>query len=202
MAKELPYFQFEPAYWMMGKIQLCSLETKGAFIDLCARYWNSECEMTIEDAEIFCGKNNIKQLLEKKIVTKLDTQIIIDFLDLQILKCAETSNKRRDAVNKRWAKHRNKTNTNEIQTDTSVLQTDTYKIKGDKRKEKKIIEDNIEERKRVFSTQVIYTNNKSIILEEQDVKEFISYWTEHGPNDKKMRFEKQTSFAIDRRLQT
>lgn len=30
--------------------------------------------------------------------------------------------------------------------------------------------------------------------------EFIDYWTEHGPNDRKMRFEKQTSFDIKKRL--
>ena len=35
---------------------------------------------------------------------------------------------------------------------------------------------------------------------EKMLDEFESYWTEHGPNDKKMRFEKQTSFSIARRL--
>jgi len=33
------------------------------------------------------------------------------------------------------------------------------------------------------------------------LNEFYSYWTEHGENDKKMRFEKQTSFDIKRRLE-
>ena len=37
---------------------------------------------------------------------------------------------------------------------------------------------------------------------EQMLKDFESYWTEHGPNDKKMRYEKQTSFSITRRLIT
>jgi len=32
--------------------------------------------------------------------------------------------------------------------------------------------------------------------------EFYEYWVEHGPKDKKMRFEKETSFAISRRLGT
>ena len=32
--------------------------------------------------------------------------------------------------------------------------------------------------------------------------EFFAYWTEHGPKDKKMRFEKQTSFDVKRRLVT
>ena len=34
------------------------------------------------------------------------------------------------------------------------------------------------------------------------LNDFFSYWTEHGVKDKKMRFEKQTSFSIDRRLKT
>lgn len=33
------------------------------------------------------------------------------------------------------------------------------------------------------------------------VRDFYDYWTEHGENDKKMRFEKETSFDITKRLQ-
>lgn len=32
------------------------------------------------------------------------------------------------------------------------------------------------------------------------MNEFFEYWTEHGPNDKKMRYEKQTSFDVNLRL--
>jgi len=32
------------------------------------------------------------------------------------------------------------------------------------------------------------------------LQEFYLYWTEHGPKDKKMRYEKQTSFDTGRRL--
>jgi uncharacterized LabA/DUF88 family protein len=34
MAKELPYFKFEPNQWENGNIQICSHEEKGVFIDL------------------------------------------------------------------------------------------------------------------------------------------------------------------------
>jgi hypothetical protein len=34
------------------------------------------------------------------------------------------------------------------------------------------------------------------------IKDFYEYWTEHSPNDKKLRFEKQTSFDVNRRLKT
>lgn len=34
------------------------------------------------------------------------------------------------------------------------------------------------------------------------IQDFFEYWTEHGENDKKMRFEKEKSFGIKRRLST
>ena len=40
MAKELPYFKFEPSEWDNGIIQMCSRESKGLFIDICAMYWS------------------------------------------------------------------------------------------------------------------------------------------------------------------
>ena len=36
----------------------------------------------------------------------------------------------------------------------------------------------------------------------QELHKFTDYWTEHGINDKKMRFEKEKSFGIPRRLDT
>jgi len=33
-------------------------------------------------------------------------------------------------------------------------------------------------------------------------KEFFEYWTEHGKDDKKMRFEKEKTFGLSRRLAT
>ena len=34
------------------------------------------------------------------------------------------------------------------------------------------------------------------------INDFFNYWTEHGPNDRKMRFEKEKSFGLTRRLAT
>ena len=34
------------------------------------------------------------------------------------------------------------------------------------------------------------------------LSDFFEYWTEHGEKDKKMRFEKEKSFGISRRLST
>jgi hypothetical protein len=55
----------------------------------------------------------------------------------------------------------------------------------------------IAERKMNFANQLsIYKKDYS----KDILNEFYLYWTEHGTNDKKMRFEKQTSFDISRRL--
>ena len=39
MAKELPYFKFEPSEWLEGEIQICSDESISCFINLCSAYW-------------------------------------------------------------------------------------------------------------------------------------------------------------------
>jgi hypothetical protein len=55
----------------------------------------------------------------------------------------------------------------------------------------------IAERKINFANQLaIYKKDYS----KDILNEFYLYWTEHGINDKKMRFEKQTSFDVSRRL--
>jgi len=62
-----------------------------------------------------------------------------------------------------------------------------------------VIKKNIEERKSDFKksfTPFLENYNKI------DLNEFFLYWTEHSINDKKMRFEKEKSFGIERRLAT
>ena len=42
----------------------------------------------------------------------------------------------------------------------------------------------------------------SISYDKVLMTEFFEYWSEHGDNDKKMRFEKEKSFSVERRLKT
>jgi hypothetical protein len=56
---------------------------------------------------------------------------------------------------------------------------------------------NIEERKKDFyATLSIFVSE----YPKEMIREFFNYWSEHGTNDKKMRFEKQTTFGIKQRL--
>ena len=42
--------------------------------------------------------------------------------------------------------------------------------------------------------------DKAEFQEKGELNNFYAYWTEHGDTDKKMRFEKERSFSISRRL--
>lgn len=44
--------------------------------------------------------------------------------------------------------------------------------------------------------------NYTGIYPKDMLRDFFDYWTEHGTNDKKMRFEKEKTFGITRRLST
>ena len=59
--------------------------------------------------------------------------------------------------------------------------------------------ENINDRKLKFSTTLI----PFLDLYDKDlIRAFCDYWTEHGDKDKKMRFEKEKSFGLARRLAT
>lgn len=55
----------------------------------------------------------------------------------------------------------------------------------------------INERKAEFKNSL-----HPLFLNENDLNDFYLYWTEHGINDKKMRWEKEKSFGIERRVTT
>jgi uncharacterized phage protein (TIGR02220 family) len=129
---KLQWFKFTPSDWMMGKIQKCPAETRGMFINLCCLYWNKECELSFEDAEIEVDEEHLSILIKKKIVTVDDENIRISFLDEQMEGILETSDKRRDAANKRWGKKSAKA----MQVDASALKNDANAMQNDADKSK------------------------------------------------------------------
>ena len=105
MAKELPYFMFEPSEWDNGNIQMCSRESKGLFADLCSLYWSRLGELPHALAlQKLCNGNKdaMQELIEHDIFGVINGQIVIDFLDEQLQERGQTSEKRRDAAQKRW----------------------------------------------------------------------------------------------------
>lgn len=134
---KLQWFKFTPTDWIMGKIQRCPEITQARFMRLICLYWNKECLLSFEDAEIEIDKEHLDILINKKIVKVEDTFLIIDFLNEQLGCIAETSEKRRKAVLLRWAKVK-QNDTSVLQTDTSVLQSDTDKSRVEKDKRNNI----------------------------------------------------------------
>ena len=80
--KQLPWFKFSPADWMMGRISRQSCEVQVAFLRLCCIYWNAECVMTYEHAELEAD-GYLEKLIALKMVEVYEDGICIKFLDIQ-----------------------------------------------------------------------------------------------------------------------
>jgi hypothetical protein len=232
MAKELPYFQFEPAEYLTKDISFCSLSAQGLFINLCAYYWQRGCKIT--KTQFLKRLNNEKEFTEllEEGVFDLDNDgnISVGFLDIQFMSIEEQQkeNSTRGKIGnlKRWnIDAYNKFMSKELTLEEAlklpkVSGSDrgaTPKVSGDddlaiakeiadKRREEKKREDKIKEDKRkerIVKCKADFKKSLSKYLDKygRDIlNEFFNYWTEHGDNDIKMRFEKEKSFAVHLRL--
>lgn len=192
---KLQWFKFTPTDWVMGKIQRCPEITQARFMRLVCLYWNKECLLSYEDAEIEIDKEHLDILISKKVIKNDNGFLVVEFLNEQLENIAETSEKRRNAVLQRWNKVK--------QVDTSVLQNNTIVLQSDTEESReeldKIRKDNIDSRKSKFAS----TLQPYLLIYGKDMlNDFYAYWTEHGEHDKKFRSEKEKSFSIERRLET
>lgn len=134
MAKELPYFKFEPQEWSSGMIQLCSLEAKGIFMEICCLYWTRLGDLPYAFAlhKLCNGNTKLLEELEKNGIYDMDNDnIVIKFLDEQLNEFQETSEKRSKAANKRWKN----ASAMQVQSKSNAIRED--KKKEDKKKEDK-----------------------------------------------------------------
>lgn len=132
MAKELPYFKFEPAEWEAGTIQMLNRQLKGLFIDLCSLYWIRLGELPYALAlQKLCNGNadELQELCNLEIIVVNDSQIIIEFLDEQLNEFQKTSEKRAFAANKRWKN----ASALQVQSKSNAIRED--KIRKEKSKE-------------------------------------------------------------------
>ena len=204
MAKELPYFKFEPTEWEVGNIQMLDREQKGLFIDLCSLYWQKLGDLNFRFAvNKLCGGNAtaFDSLCKENVITIVDELICIHFLNLQLLQFEDLSTKNRDNATKGWEK-RKKNKANRVDATALPKVSEPNAIREDKRREEKIREDKIKvkdilDRKNTFSLHAKSFNN---IYEDNLIQEFIDYWTETNPQGKKMKCEMQKTFQINLRL--
>ena len=139
MAKELPYFEFEPAEWQSGNIQITSLACKGLFIELCCLYWQRLGDLPYALAlHKLCNGDAtlLQELSSQNIITEKDGQIYIAFLSEQLSKFEGISEKRRKAANERWK------NAKDMQ-----VHSKSNAIREEKRIEENRIEDKSKEKK-------------------------------------------------------
>ena len=81
MAKELPYFKFEPSEWLEGDIQLCSFEAQCCFINLSSGYWLKLGDVSYAFAlHKYCNRNAdvLQELINNEIVTLENDKIYIN----------------------------------------------------------------------------------------------------------------------------
>jgi len=103
MAKELPYFKFEPGQWDTGNIQLCSFEAQGAFISICSIYWQRLGDLKHKFALMKVCKGNdalLKELIDANVIKQDGDDLTIFFLDQQLEEFQIISNKRSEAGKK------------------------------------------------------------------------------------------------------
>ena len=141
MAKELPYFQFEPAEYLTGDISFCSLSAQGLFIIICSYYWNRRCTLTKEQFLKRVNKpEEFKELVDENIISIENNFIKIAFLDEQIDSALKLSQVNSANGKKGGAKKGNTnakkqpTNKPEVNEKQSIRQEETIQeeIKEDK----------------------------------------------------------------------
>lgn len=105
MAKELPYFKFEPNQWDSGNIQICTRESKGLFIDMCCLYWSRLGNLPYKLALIKLANGNddlFNELIEQEVILILDGNIEISFLSEQLESFKDKSDTASKNASLRW----------------------------------------------------------------------------------------------------
>jgi len=144
MAKELPYFKFEPNQWENGNIQMLSREDKGLFIDLCSMYWSRLGDVPLKLAiNKLCGGNAtaLNPLCDEKIIEVLEGNIFIKFLSEQLNEFEDTSKQNSKNAKDGWIKRRKQKEQSERNATALNPQSETDAMRGEEIKGDKIIKE-------------------------------------------------------------
>lgn len=138
MAKELPYFKFEPNQWENGNIQMLSREDKGLFIDLCSMYWSRLGDVPLKLAtQKLCAGNAtaFKSLCDEKIIEILEGNIFIKFLSEQLNEFEDMSKQNSKNAKEGWEKRRKQKEESERNATASKPQCENDAIREDESRE-------------------------------------------------------------------
>lgn len=167
MAKELPYFKFEPNAWENGNIQMLSREDKGLFIDICSMYWSRLSDLPEKLViQKLCFGNAVAliPLYEENIIELIDGNIYVKFLSIQLQEFENTSNQNSENAKERWRKHREQKEISERNATVLIPQSETNAIREEKSKVNNINKDIFIEIKNFKSYHSNFSGNKKYLL--------------------------------------
>lgn len=215
MAKGLPYFKFIPTEWLTGDISIESLEAQGLFINICALYWQRDGKLSIDDVNRRFKKPTALAELTDRFILVNDGFLSIKFLDEQLherhhISCKNSDNGKKGGRPKHLKTQVEKPTANRNESGRkAIVKPKKANIEEEEELEEELINKGIgqneilpptiDDRKLAFKEKLKpFRENYSIEM----LKSFFEYWTEINENGKKMRFEKQTTFEIQKRLVT
>jgi len=142
MAKELPYFQFEPAEYLTKDISFCTLSAQGLFINICSYYWQRQCDLSkIQFLKRFNYKEEFEELLNEGIIDLQDDKIVIKFLDNQYFNATNKSSV--NSLNGAKGGRPKKQIETEIKANQNPIESESKGIREDKIIKEEIIENEI-----------------------------------------------------------
>ena len=139
MAKELPYFKFEPAEYLTKDVSFCSLSAQGLFINLCAYYWQRGCKLTKPQLlKRMNHEEELNELINEGVIDLKSDDIFIKFLDNQLKEVVNTSKVNSVNGSKGGRPKKPKLNPNESETKAKLnpninpIESQTKGIREDK----------------------------------------------------------------------
>ncbi len=176
MAKELPYFKFEPAEYLTKNISFCSLSAQGLFSNICCYYWQRGCSITKDQIlRRLNYPNELQELISEGIIDLNGEKISIKFLDKQLESAIEISQK--NSQNGSKGGRPKKQEESEKKPTALVLLSETKAIREDKIKEEDIIEEEIKKDDILLEKETKFNISEFLIFqgaEKNLVKEWIA----------------------------
>lgn len=137
MAKELPYFKFNVAEFLLGGILSETDAVIGMFYKACAHYWHKECNLTRDELVKKIGAKRVDLLIRREYIKENEGFVFIEFLDEQRIELSKTktvnSTNGSKGAKVRWSKKNGEAIISPI-ANTWHLDKDKIKIREDKDK--------------------------------------------------------------------
>lgn len=213
MAKELPYFKFEPAEYLTKNISFCSLSAQGLFSNICCYYWQRGCSITKDQIlRRLNYPNELQELISEGIIDLNGENISIKFLDKQLelaieIRFKNSQNGSKGGRPKKQEESEKKPTALFSESETKAIRED--KIKEEEKKENNIKEEKIQESPfgdgRLHFICKDYSNKNTDKYPKEFYIEFLQYWTapiQKGPKKGVELWRDEKTFQIASRLST